>query len=123
MSNQQRSQVTSLQREQITAAMLRVFAPDRHLITPEEFRLVDELTDAVMQVRDRDMQVLADEITRLSAVTGQLRALANRWQTTVRPSESHPAAAAILGIIDDNGPTVRECAEADRRWPLEKEGE
>lgn len=37
-------------REQIAGAMLRVFAPSRHLITPEEFRIVDELTTAVLAV-------------------------------------------------------------------------
>lgn len=44
----------------------------------------------------------------------QLRALATRWQATVRPGEHHPAAAAILGIIDGGGPSVREAAADDR---------
>ena len=79
--------------------------------------------DVVLAEVNRDMRVLADEVTRLSAVTGQLRALATRWQATVRPGEPHPAAAAILNILDDAGPTVREAAANDRRWPLEKAGE
>ena len=53
----------------------------------------------------------------------QLRALATRWQATVRPGEQHPVAAAILNILDGAGPTVREAADNDRRWPLEKAGE
>lgn len=67
-------------------------------------------------VVERDMRVLADEVTRLSAVTGQLRALATRWQATVRPGEAHPAAAAILTILDGDGPSVQDCAAADRAW-------
>lgn len=83
----------------------------------------DDLTGAALAVRDRDMRVLADEVTRLSAITGQLRNLATRWQATVRPGETHPAAAAILHILDGDGPSVREAAADDRRWPLEKAGE
>lgn len=82
------------------------------------------LADRMLAVRDRDMRVLGDEVTRLSAVTGQLRALATRWQATVRPGEQHPAAAAILNIIEGNGPSVREAAANDRRWfDCEKEGQ
>lgn len=73
---------------------------------------------------DRDKRVLADEVTRLAAITGQLRALAGRWQATVRPGEQHPAAAAILNIIDGDGPSVREAAEADRaHWTDKYAGE
>jgi len=87
--------------------------------------LRDQLRDtaAVLGVRDRDMRVLADEVTRLSAITGQLRDLATRWQATVRPGEQHPAAAAILNILDGDGPSVAEAAANDRRWPYEKAGE
>lgn len=53
----------------------------------------------------------------------QLRALATRWQATVRPGEQHPAATAILAVIDGDGPSVREAAAADRNWDLEKAGE
>lgn len=55
------------------------------------------------------------------AIFNQLRALATRWQATVRPGEHHPAAAAILNILDGDGPSVREAAEADRHWPPEGE--
>lgn len=112
-------------REQIAAALYEHSNPghrwaDAH---PHDLAVYGADADAVMAVRDRDMRVLADEVTRLSAVTGQLRALASRWQATVRPGETHPAAAAILGIIDGDGPSVREAAVVDRNWDVEKAGE
>jgi hypothetical protein len=79
--------------------------------------------DAILAVVDRDRRVLADEVTRLSAITGQLRALATRWQATVRPGERHPAAAAILNVLDGDGPSVAEATADDRVWPLQKGGE
>jgi hypothetical protein len=54
-------------REQYAAAMLRVFAPSRHLITPEEFRIINELTDAVLAVRDRKMDQLAAALREVLA--------------------------------------------------------
>lgn len=112
-------------RQRIAAALYEHSNPgyrwaDAH---PHDLAVYGADADAVLAVRDRDMRVLADEVTRLSAITGQLRDLAGRWQATVRPGETHPAAAAILGIIDGDGPSVRECAKADRVWPLEKAGE
>lgn len=112
-------------RQRIAAALYEHSNPgyrwaDAH---PHDLAVYGADADAVLAVRDRDLRVLADEVTRLSAITGQLRDLAGRWQATVRPGEQHPAAAAILGIIDGDGPSVREAAEADRRWALEREGE
>ncbi|MFE0353623.1 hypothetical protein ACFW2I_09025 [Streptomyces nigra] len=57
------------------------------------------------------------------ATIGQLRTLAHRWQAAVRPGEQHPAAAAMLNIIDGDGPSIAECAANDRNWDLEKTGE
>jgi len=50
------------------------------------------------------------EARTADATLAQLRALAGRWQATVRPGEQHPAAAAILNIIDGNGPSVAQTA-------------
>jgi hypothetical protein len=105
------------------------------------------LTDAVLAVRDRDLRVLADEVTRLSAITGQLRALAEEHpgaiptnlidaaldQTAPSPAAPDELAGAYtpdppIGCLHitaahDSGPTVAECADADRAWPLQREGE
>lgn len=56
-----------------------------------------------------------------AAIT-RVRALAARWQTSVRTGEPHPAATAVLAALDAvlpdpaAGPTVPECAANDRRW-------
>ncbi|SOD80079.1 hypothetical protein SAMN06272781_6857 [Streptomyces sp. 1222.2] len=39
------------------------------------------------------------------------------------PALDEPAPATPAGPRHDDGPTVTECREADRRWPLQKAGE
>lgn len=58
-------------RDLYAAAMLRVFAPSRPLVTPEELRIVDELTTAVLRVRDRHLQQLRQRLTLAAAVLDQ----------------------------------------------------
>lgn len=55
---------------------------------------------------------LARDILYADQITGDRIA---RWREQLdQLTDQQPA---------HNGPTVRECAEADRRWPLEKHGE
>ena len=49
-------------REQITGAMIRVLAPDRMLLKPEEIRIVDELASAVLAVVLPHGKFLGDQL-------------------------------------------------------------
>jgi len=91
-------------RQQIAAALYEHSNPGRRWADahPHDLIVYGADADTVLTIVDRDRRALADEVTRLSAATGQLRALAGRWQATVRPGETHPAAAAILNILDDS---------------------
>ncbi|GAA3113663.1 hypothetical protein [Streptomyces echinatus] len=128
-------------REQLTSAMIPVFAMDRMLLKPEELRIIDELVTAVLgvilphgqllgdQLRDAE-QRLAETRTTLHEVlshfvhkghpgepclqTGWIaEKTVARWRAVLYPPAPDPAA----------GPTDSEAAAHDRRWPLEKEGE
>jgi hypothetical protein len=114
--------------------MLRVFAPDRHLITPEEFRIVDELTDAVLAVRDREHAALKRAHVALAAQAGRdqaalarVRELGDFWFTSGAPGPTREAGRYILRALQppapDGGPTVAEAAADDKRWSLQKDGE
>ena len=128
MSNQ------SALREQLTTAMIRVFALDRALLKPEEFRIIDELVTAVLGVmlphgrllgeqRLAETRAVLDEVLRtfgrFENGPGLVRSGAisveqfRRWRAVLYPPTPDPAV----------GPTVAEAAAHDRRWPLEKDGE
>lgn len=77
-------------------------------------------------------RLMSEELTRRAPLTGQYAAALARIQAL---ADEHPAGidtALVLEALDQTspapatveaGPTVREAAHADRRWPLEKHGE
>jgi hypothetical protein len=77
-----------------------------------------EVIDRVRETCDRlrRANVLADGQPHGDRSRGTLQAV-ERVLAALDPPQEQPAAR------HDGGPTVRECAEADRRWPLEQEGE
>ncbi len=78
----------------------------------DEIDLAD--TCAAQEASNQKRQEVID---RVRAVAGSLSAMGGVVERA--------AALAILHALDghDDGPSVQECAKADRKWPLEREGE
>ena len=78
----------------------------------DEIDLAD--TCAAQEASNQKWQEVID---RVRAVAGSLSAMGGVVERA--------AALAILHALDghDDGPSVQECAKADRKWPLEREGE
>lgn len=96
--------------DHIATELLRV--RDRHLAQlRQRLQLADQAHRQEQQYADR-LAGLARDILYTGQITGDRIA---RWREQLdQLTDQQPA---------HNGPTVRECAEADRRWPLEKHGE
>lgn len=65
---------------------------------------------------------------RAEAAIARVRALADVWKDAPDPLARAMAADLLSAVrgpqpAHDAGPSVRECAANDRRWPLEKHGE
>jgi hypothetical protein len=126
-------------REQITNAMIPVLAVDRVLLKPEELRIIDELTTAVLGVILPHGKFLGDQLRdaeqRLAETRTTLDDVLRHFVHKGHPGEpclqtgwiSEKTVArwrAVLYSPDPaTGPTVRKCVDNDRRWPLEKEGQ
>jgi transglutaminase-like putative cysteine protease len=112
-------------REQIAAAIYERNNPGHRWAEahPDDLLAYGFDADAALTAVLPHGKFLGDQLRDAEIRLAQLRALANRWQATVRPGEQHPAASAVLNILDGDGPSVREAAANDRRWPLEKAGE
>lgn len=81
------------------------------VILPHGKLLGDQLRDAEAEVA-RLHQGIADVIADMNGITG-----ARHWIAALDRILNPPAAD------HDGGPSVREAAADDRRWPLEKHGE
>ncbi|MFF9624243.1 hypothetical protein [Streptomyces griseosporeus] len=119
--------------DRIFAAMVRVIALDRHLLKPEEVRIVNELTEAVLDIcsQETERAETAEHRLRLAhqarrakehQLDGIRRALCDVGAMQDDDPYSH---ADLEGVIrqafttapaHNAGPTVAECAEADARW-------
>ncbi|MFF5404587.1 hypothetical protein ACFY8K_16900 [Streptomyces misionensis] len=51
---------------------------------------------------------------RAEATISRVRALAQQWQASVRPGEPHPAAVAVLAVLDQPAPTAATQATGPR---------
>lgn len=85
----------------------------------ERLRDAEEgITAAVRQRKDAE-----DRARRATAVIARARDLATRWAVLRTHGGAASELRAALAEREYEGPGVRECTEADRRWPLEKDGE
>ena len=138
-------------REQIMRAMIRVLAPSRHLLTPEEFRIVDEFTAAALTAVRQHLDIGEEHAwcktcrrvwdgpqhrceSDAEQTVARVTALHEQWVKAGPPSLGTPVARwwdrrlvehhhAIRPARHDDGPTVREAAADDRRWDAERAGE
>jgi hypothetical protein len=81
--------------------------------------------EAELAARDAALAAYTAQLVHDQQRLARVRRLADQWQAAMRPGERHPAAAAIHRALEDgdDGPSVAECREVDRVWPLQKGGE
>lgn len=116
--------------------------PLDHLTSDQYDELCDELDRLRADTAACRDQQWPQRLGHAEKTLAHVHALADRWVKAGPPplgtplsrwwdkrlaelntTLDQPAPATPAGPRHDDGPTVTECREADRRWPLQKHGE
>ena len=81
---------------------------DRLYAELDELLLIVRMKDGMHRSAEGDVATLHARAERAEATLTAVRKLAQQWQSGMRPGESHPAARAVLDLLDQHGRTPKE---------------
>lgn len=121
MTDQPAPAPTDTLRQRIAEAVYGALPP-----RPHNRLITSDVVDAVLAVVQPELRIASALHRSAETNVNCVIELANRWrQLPNRQNAYRELVAALDGQspAPDAGPTVREAADHDRQWPLQKHGE